>query len=292
MAYLIPSDYLVNIQDVNLQQIISSDETIRNRAQLAGEAEAQSYLKQKYDISREFQDLKAFDITRIYLGLQRFYIDADAYVATNTYNTNDMVLQNKKIYIAPTDGITGTFNPSAWTLLGAQYAIFTVALPHPEFDYSAMYNIGDQVWYKNKTYTCEIQTPVLDHDTALQYGKYQNLPLPNVAPDDPIAGKAHWGIGVNYQVVGELPTDTAFFTAADQRDAQMVMYCCDIVLYHLHARIAPRNIPELRVKRYDEAIAWLQMCAKGDVTPNLPKIQPTQGKRIRWGSDIRQINSY
>lgn len=292
MAYLIPKDYQVNIQDANLQQIITNDESIRQRAQFAGEAEAQSYLKQKYDISREFQSMEAFVFNKTYVGLQRFYIDAQQYNPASTYNTNDLTLNNGNVYAALSNGITGAFNPSNWLDLGPRYSIFSAVLPYPEFNYGAMYNIGDQVWYKNKTYTCLVQTPLLDHDTALQYNRYENLPLPNVAPDDPIAGLQYWGIGTPYNVTQELPTNETYYAETDTRDAQMVMYCCDIVLYHLHTRIAPRNIPELRVKRYDDAIAWLQMCAKGDITPNLPKLQPTQGGRIRWGSSIRQNNSY
>lgn len=292
MAYLTPKDYQVNIQDANLQQIITNDESIRARAQLAGEAEAQSYLKQKYDISREFQNMQPFNFTATYLGLQRFYLDANEYNPLSTYNSNELTRYNGKVYIANGDGITGAFNPLNWTLVGNQYDVFTTNIPYPEFRYDAAYRIGDQVWWKDKTYTCQKPTPIMDHDTALQYGYYQNLPLPNVAPDDPTAGLQNWGAGTPYAVSETIPTQEGFFTAKETRDAQMVMYCCDIVLYHLHTRIAPRNIPELRVKRYEDAIAWLQMCAKGDVTPNLPLLQPKQGSRIRWGSAIKQGNSY
>jgi phage gp36-like protein len=293
MAYLIPKDYQVNIQDTNLQQIIANDESIRQRAQLAGEAEAQSYLKQKYDISREFQDIEPFNFNKTYLGLQRFYLDSNnTYNPAATYNTNDLVLYTGHVYAARVDGITGVFTPHDWLDLGPQYSIYSVTIPYPEFRYDGVYRQGDQVWWKNKTYTCQKPTPIMDHDTALQYGYYQNLPLPNVAPDDPTAGLQNWGTGTLYQVTQELPTNETYYAETDTRDAQMVLYCCDIVLYHLHTRISPRNIPELRVKRYDDAIAWLQMCAKGDITPNLPRLQPLQGNRIRWGSAIRQGNSY
>ena len=53
------------------------------------------------------------------------------------------------------------------------------------------------------------------------------------------------------------------------RDAQLVNYICDLALYHMHSRIAPRNIPQLRQDRYENAISWLKMCGMGDVTPKL-----------------------
>ena len=71
------------------------------------------------------------------------------------------------------------------------------------------------------------------------------------------------------------------------------MYLIDIVLYHLHCRIAPQNIPELRQNRYDDAKAFLMDVAKGNhMTLDLPKIQPKQGRPIRWGGDVKQITSY
>jgi phage gp36-like protein len=291
MAYLIPNDYKVNIQDINVQQIINSDESIRDRAQLAAEAEAQSYLKQKYDIFREFQDLLPFELSKVYSAFNRFYLDADTYLPANSYNVDDFTLYQGKIYIC-NNPTTGTFTPADWDLLGKQYEIFFAPPPVPEFNYSNIYEIGDVVFFNNNIYTCRVQTSLIDHDTALQYRTIQNLPLPNVAPDDPINGVQYWGAPTLFSISGELPTNTNCYIKEDNRDAQMVLYTCDIVLYHLHARIAPRNIPELRVKRYDEAIAWLKMCAEGNVTPNSPLIKPIQGNRIRYGGNIRQINTY
>lgn len=77
----------------------------------------------------------------------------------------------------------------------------------------------------------------------------------------------------------------------DSRSQQLVSAMLDISLYHIHSRIAPRNIPDLRVKRYDDARAWLQSANKGDITPNLPLLQPNK-PRIRWGSVTKLNNTY
>lgn len=291
MAYLIQKDYQVNIQDVNIQQIISNDETIRDRAQLSGEAEAKSYLKQKYDISREFQDLFPFSISKTYYAFNRFYLYAEQYQQTLTYNIGDLATNDNNVYICNTNSTTGVFNQANWDALGVIYTIFSAPPPFPEFDYELFYKVGDKVFWKNKVYTCQKQTPVIDHDLAIQYREIQNIPYPNVPPDDSISGAEYWGVGVPYSIIGQLPYTMAY-KQEDNRDAQIVLYLCDIVLYHLHSRIAPRNIPELRVKRYDDAIDWLKMCAEGNVTPNLPLIKPKQGNRIRYGGNVKQINSY
>lgn len=75
------------------------------------------------------------------------------------------------------------------------------------------------------------------------------------------------------------------------RDPQLLNYIIDIAIYHLHSRIAPRNIPELRTTRYENAIAWLKMCALGEVTPKL-ELQPTTGRMIQWGSNEKNTNIY
>jgi phage gp36-like protein len=171
--------------------------------------------------------------------------------------------------------------------------IYNAIYPHPQFDFQGLYNIGDQVFWKDKTYTCKIQTPVIDHETGLQYRVYENLPYPNVQPDNIVNGVEYWGVGVPYSVpTGTAITNTTYWQQADTRDAQMVMYLIDIALFHVHSRISPRNIPDLRVKRYDAAIDWLKMCATGEITPALPLLQPKQGNRIRYGGQIKNINTY
>jgi phage gp36-like protein len=76
------------------------------------------------------------------------------------------------------------------------------------------------------------------------------------------------------------------------RDPQLLQCILDIALYHLHTRISPRNIPELRETRYDNAIMWLKMCATGQVTPKLTIISPAQGMRIRYGGNPKNTNQY
>lgn len=90
-----------------------------------------------------------------------------------------------------------------------------------------------------------------------------------------------------YQVI------MTYFTKGDNRNQQMVAYMLDIMIYRIYTRIAPKNIPEDRESNYKIALMWLRDCAKGDeITADLVKIQPAQGRRIRGGSDIKQQNSY
>ena len=174
-----------------------------------------------------------------------------------------------------------------------QGTIYSAKIPFNQFQYNNVYNVNDRVFWKNHTYNCLVQTPLLDHDAGLQFRTIEGLPLANVAPDDTTQGTIYWqDLGAYTVAVNTDITDTSKWLQFDNRDQQLVMYMIDIALYHVHSRIAPRNIPELRVKRYDDAIAWLKMAARGEITAQIPLIQPKQGNRIRFGGCIRNINSY
>jgi len=311
MGYLISSDYLKQIQDVNLQQVISSNTSILTAAEKSAQYEAQSYLKQKYETAQEFTDTAKWVRTMPYSAADRVYLDAAAFVAATAYALNDLVLYSGSVYSCIVAGVNA-WNASNWQLLGNQYAIFYAAYPFQLFDYKKIYNVGDNVYWAGNTYTCLIQTRTLDHNTALQYNQINNLPLGNVFPNDTIAGTQYWKNNGAYIVDSDTPIDNAaFWTAGDNRDAQMVEKLIDITLYHVHSRIAPRNIPALREVRYMgnkedrqmtnegrviypvySSLGWLQACGRGEVTPSLPLLQPNVGKRIRYGGTIRNINSY
>lgn len=252
MGYLISADYNRQIQTDNINQIIGNDTSILTGAELAAESELKSYLVQKYDVAKEFRPTLPFS-------------------ELATYKGNDLVTYGT----AP------------------NIKLYYVTPPAEEFDYKKYYSVGDVVSYKDKTYTCRISSSSLSHEAALQYLTISNLPYGNVFPDDPANGVQYWGTGTPYSITGDLPTDNTKWTQGDNRNQQLVMYMVDVVLYHIHSRIAPRNIPQLRMDRYDAAISWLKNVAKGDdITADIPRIQPKRGNRIRYGGNVKNINTY
>ncbi|MDX5437889.1 MAG: DUF1320 domain-containing protein [Pontibacter sp.] len=69
----------------------------------------------------------------------------------------------------------------------------------------------------------------------------------------------------------------------DERHPSIKMYLLDITVYHLYT--ASPVIPQLRVNRYDAAIAWLKMVLKDEITPDLPLLaEPPQNTTILLGS--------
>lgn len=292
MSYIIYNDFKKLIQLDNLNQIISSDTSLLSGVELIAQEESTSYLVQKYQLDKEFTDTTIWSSTSIYKGGNRIYLDSLAYDTGTSYNPGDLALVTGNVYICITP-TAGGFDLSAWTLIGPQYKLYFITLPFQEFNLTTVYVKGQQVWYKDSVYTAQLPSITPGLYLAMTGNDYSHNNPINVLPDDPVSGLQYWGVGVPYSVAaGTLPTDATKWTFGDNRSAQLVQYCCDIALYHVHSRVAPRNIPDLRVKRYDESIKWLKMAGEGKITANLPLIQPKTGGRIRWGGNTKQINSY
>lgn len=272
MAYLFFNDYKKAIQVDNLMQIVGNDTSMITATELDAVEEFKSYLVQKYDVNKEFTDTLKYQFNVTRYAKDRIYLDADVYSSASRYAVNDQVLYGGDVYICITAiDPPEPFDISKWQLLGNQYDIFFVKTPQPDWNYYSNYVKNNIVFFENKTYTCLI---------------------PNSAMN-PSLNPLYWGSGNNYNVNGTiLPTDSNYFIAGDNRSQQTVSSIVDIVLYNLHTRIAPRNIPDLRVKRYDDTIKWLKNVSRGDdVTANIPKIQPNIGMRNRFGSAIPKQNN-
>lgn len=292
MAYLIFSDFKKQIQTDNLLQIIGSDLTVLETAELQAIEEAYGYLTQKYDTSKEFSETAAWAIGTTYHAADRIYLNATAYSNTATYALNALTLHQNNVYKCTTAITVGeAFNPAKWQLIGPQYALFYAKYPKPLFDYQGHYSKGDQVYWNGKTYTAIKGS--FDWGDNIQFRQIQNIPPSNVFPDDPTNGALWWGTGTAYTVpAGTLPTNTTYWTEGDNRTQSVLMIVIDIALFHLHSRIAPRNVPDLRKERYLNAIDMLKAFARGEMTAKLPLIQPKQGARIRFGGNIKNQNSY
>lgn len=66
---------------------------------------------------------------------------------------------------------------------------------------------------------------------------------------------------------------SVFSQVGTARNPRIVLLMVDLVLYHCHSRVAPRNIPEIREIRYEQAIKWLESVMKGFILPSLPMLE-------------------
>lgn len=221
MGYLIPNDYLKQIQDLSLQQVISGNSYFQQSMELAAQADMNSYLVQKYDTVKEFTDTNAYDPTRNYNAADRVYLDAAAYSSAATYTLGALTLYQGNIYECSTAiGVPEAFTIGHWTILGKQYDIFFANYPYPIFDLvNGCYKKGDIVFWKNHTYTAIGETKIYSHEDLLQFYQQTNIPFPNIFPDDRINGRNYWHDNGQYAApAGNLltapPTETIEFLQA------------------------------------------------------------------------------
>ncbi len=85
-----------------------------------------------------------------------------------------------------------------------------------------------------------------------------------------------------------------FAAEGENRNKQIVMYTCDIALYHMVSSNSARMGVETRKERYDQAIKWLEKVQAGTVTPDLPLAEDENGQqtgqKLHWGSAKRLKN--
>lgn len=266
MPFLLPSDFTKLIQQVQLNQLLTTDAGVLDDVIFIVMAEVRTHLIQKYDIDSVLTETSLWSNTKSYLPNDRVYA-----------NTSGVI----DIYYGKT--------------------------PYPLFNLYTQYAVGDNVYYNGHSWKA-LRASILPVP-SIQYGSYANIPPPNVFPTT--ANNAYWqDLGAVTIAAGTSLTDVTKWVKGDNRNTQLMVYMADMALYHLHARIAPTNVPALRVERYmgkDQdrtwkdgqifhpdycALGWLQGCANGRLTPQLPLIQPKQGGRIIWGSTIKSQTDY
>lgn len=84
----------------------------------------------------------------------------------------------------------------------------------------------------------------------------------------------------------------AIFSATEaDRNPLIVMYTCDIALYHMSAALPQKMGSEIRKERYDRAIRWLSDVQAGRITPDLPLLTDDQGNSVglimRYGTQSK-----
>ena len=84
---------------------------------------------------------------------------------------------------------------------------------------------------------------------------------------------------------------TIFAQTGSDRNPLIVMYAVDMLLYHIHSRLNPRQISDVRRDRYDAALQFLRAIASGELSPDLPKSATDTGI-IAYHGPQRRPNRY
>ena len=83
-----------------------------------------------------------------------------------------------------------------------------------------------------------------------------------------------------------------FSASGTQRNKLVVMYTCDIAIYHMTASTPQKMGMEIRKERYERAIKWLEGVQAGKIVPDLPLAIDENGDTIgipmKYGSQKKQ----
>lgn len=272
--FLRKEDYYPIITQDNLNVVINSNDAILRKTELRSQREITSYLSHRFDTELIFAPLRDWNSAAVYKWGDRIYLTADAFSASVAYTINQRVVYQGDVYFSIAGSVAHAFNPAEWTLIAPEgfYYMDTV-----EWD-------ADTSWTTDKTVKV----------VGLTQRKYYKALSNNtgVTPGTPEAAGI-WQSIENQS--GELLNNTEYWQSGDDRPEDIVGVYVDIVLYHIHSQINPRNIPELRMNRRDEGIAWLKMINEGKITPGLPLIVPEQGNNVRYGNGNlghRRVNNF
>ena len=75
-------------------------------------------------------------------------------------------------------------------------------------------------------------------------------------------------------------TKAVFSAAGTDRNRLVVMYTCDIALYHMAASTPQKMGMEIRKERYERAVKWLEGVQAGKIVPDLPLAMDEYGEPI------------
>lgn len=118
-----------------------------------------------------------------------------------------------------------------------------------------------------------------DDYSVLVRTEIKNILLENYS-ETKIKAAEQMGISqVKNYLSGKYDVEKIFSKTGDERNSHIVMIVLDCSLYHLYTPI-PRKMPDIRAQRYQDAIDWLKLAAKGENTADLPPLTDDSGNSM------------
>lgn len=79
-------------------------------------------------------------------------------------------------------------------------------------------------------------------------------------------------------LAGRADADLIFSQENADRDDFIIMTLIDLTLYHMYSGSAPRDIPDHRSTRYEDALKWMRSVATGKTISDLPPLEAYEGE--------------
>ena len=324
-GFIRKKDFYNQVQESILNVITGSEDDFLQNSYDEAKEEVASYIRHRYDIQRAMAAIREYSTTAYYNIGDLVEWSETAYDATSTYATGDRVSYSDNIYEANQDINTPeAFDSAKWDLLAENESLYIAKignnnqLPSTAFAYddSNTQKTGGYDLIKgwdraNKTLyflrdgdiirifdSASDRTDKIESIGEFVYDE-DSIDLPLQVDITPVSTDTA-ELGGSIQIVGFI-TDgytwevsaSNYWESGDNRNAKLKQLLIDILLYHIHARIQPRNIPEIRIQRYDGgterqtagAIGYLKDVQRGLVQMDLPLYyEEEKGQRVMYGS--------
>ncbi|MGR3790681.1 phage protein Gp36 family protein [Flavobacterium sp. TN-1] len=131
---------------------------------------------------------------------------------------------------------------------------------------------------------------ILEEDySALIRSEIKDILLENYSPQKLSIAQDMAISQIKNYLSGKYDVSTIFNAQGKERNPHLVMVVIDCTLYHLYTSAGARKISEIRSQRYQDAIDWLKEVAKGEITPDLPKMTDSNNQ-VMTGFKISSKN--
>lgn len=272
--FLIEKDYRHLIRGEVLD-IVQNDEATRQDAERSAIEEIKSYLKTQFETDLIFISHTIWSPAVEYNFNDFVLLTATTWNATAIYSANDLVEFNGTIYQANATTVAGESpdtTPAKWDAIDLDCTFYT-ALKTQRFEKGVIYEVGEFVFQDSKRYE------------VIQKTNGEVSPKTDT-------NNEFYTLNTDTVTAGTALSDTNNWTKGDTRSPLVLRHTIDITLYELHARINPRNIPEFRINKRDDAIDYLKRAAspRNNMQPDLPlrQFEDQQGTDMSWNTNRKQ----
>ena len=111
---------------------------------------------------------------------------------------------------------------------------------------------------------------ITDQDYKVVIGDQALKVISQVSADNRANAEAEAVEEISGYLRPKYDTNAIFAATGNDRNRLIVMYTCDIALYHMAASAPQKMGIEIRKERYERAIRWLESVQAGKIVPDLP----------------------
>ena len=124
---------------------------------------------------------------------------------------------------------------------------------------------------------------ITEEDYKVVIGDYALRVISQTSPENRANAEAEAREEISGYLRSRYDCNAVFSATGERRNRLIVMYTCDIALYHMSASMPQKMGSEIREERYRRAIDWLEGVQAGKIVPDLPEPEEEDGGNTSGG---------